>query len=177
MVRAKLSLRENGVSLGETTKSLGPPGEAPDDGVNSNHADRRSDYLALWLNDQSPRPKEAADALALDDRKTIPLGERVWLPFVDYQNGRQQTLEEGTVTDSRTAWTLVTLDRRIQLSCESGSPIISQSTGLVIGTLSSGANSNPTRLFLAPAYAIRQALAAAEDANSTPLLSDNIGKK
>jgi hypothetical protein len=141
------------------------------------HADRRSDYVALWLSDQSPRPQEAAQALALDDRKAIPPGERVWLPFVDYANQRPQTLEEGTVVNSTATWTMVKLDRRIELTCESGSPIISQSTGLVIGTLSSGANTNPTTLWLAPAYAIRQALASAEESKSTPLLRDNIGTK
>jgi hypothetical protein len=174
MVRAKLFLRENAAAIGETTKSFGPPGEEPD---HSGHADRRRDYLALWLSDQSPRPQQAAEPLVLDDRKTIPVGERVWLPFVDYQHQRPQTLEEGTVVTSMANWIMVKLDHRIELSCESGSPLISQSTGLVIGTLSSGMNTNPTTLWLAPAYSIRQALASAEDANSTPLLRDNIGKK
>jgi hypothetical protein len=113
MVRAKLSLRETGASLGETTKSFGLPGEAPDDGINSIYADRRADYLAFWLSDQRPHPEGSAEPLALDDRKTIPEGERVWLPFVDYQNGRQQTLEEGTVVRCAMNWTMVDLRERL----------------------------------------------------------------
>ena len=66
------------------------------------------------------------------------------------------------------------MQRRFQLQSQSRSPIISQRTGKVVGTLARKGVINQTwALLLTPARAIRDAIAAA---TANPLLSDVVGK-
>lgn len=76
-------------------------------------------------------------ALELDDRPLVPQGERVWLPNKqDTELGHERV--EGTVGPPTLGYVEVKLDRKIRLQSQSGSPIISQKTGKVIGILSRG---------------------------------------
>ncbi len=64
------------------------------------------------------------------------------------------------------------------MNCErlpqSGSPVISQETGKVIGTVAGSSGNGGRVLLLAPSYAILKALSKDDD---FPLLRDVIGKK
>ena len=76
--------------------------------------------------------------LELDDRKKAEEGERVWLPDKDGDQPDGYTLVEGTVIKAGTLSSQIQLDKRIVLQSQSGTPIISQYTGKVIGLLTWG---------------------------------------
>ena len=79
------------------------------------------------------------------------------------------------VVEADVKYSIVVLDALIELVSQSGSPIISQESGRVIGTLSRGGEpvEGKTVLFLAPASGILKALIGA---NGFPRLQDVIGK-
>jgi len=84
----------------------------------------------------------------------------------------------GHVTASDPTATIVELDRAVELMGHSGSPIISQATRQVIGTLSRGGDvDGKSTLILAPSHAIFRAMRDAEAAGDRPKLQDTVGKK
>ena len=118
--------------------------------------DLRRDYLLM------PADGTISDQLVLelDTRKKPEVGERVWLPNKDSEAKLGFVLVSGKVKEATEKYSVVELDRVIKLQSQSGSPIISQSTGKVIGTLSRApGGEGKTVLSLAPARALFDALA------------------
>ncbi len=76
--------------------------------------------------------------LELDPRKTVDIGERVWLPNKDETAANGYVALEGTVVEAEQSYTTILFDNRFELQSQSGSPLISQQTGKVIGLLSLG---------------------------------------
>jgi hypothetical protein len=149
--------------LATFTQSWGQPGTAGEG------MDLRSDYLLM------PAPETIPVDLALDlDPRTQPqVNERIW--FLNKSDTEELGYEllQGRVVQSDEKYSVVTLDQQIALQSQSGSPFISQSTGKVIGTLSSAEMSGATvRLLLTPSKAILDALAAGRE---FPQLRDVIG--
>lgn len=149
--------------LASFTRSWGPPGNAG----TLEPIDLRRDYLLMPAEDEVP----AQVLLHLDDRDHPDVGERVWLPDKNFDVQLGFDLVEGRVMEAGQRYLVVQLDRRIKLQSQSGSPILSQRTGNVIGTLSRAQEDQQGRtlLLLAPANSIRAALAS--QAQMPPLRS------
>lgn len=150
------------------TRSLGPPGKAG----SMRPLDLRSDYMIF-----------VPDELLADDRPALELDngsqktERVWLPNKSWDDEAGYELIEGDLVTALSEYLVIRLDKRIQLQSQSGSPIISQQTGKVIGTLASANVDNEgygDTIYLAPATAILQAM---KQAKEKPLLSDVVGSE
>ena len=101
--------------------------------------------------------------LELDPRTTIEAGERIWFHDKDGMAAEDYEIVEGYVQRATPMEYEVVLDREIHLQSQSGSPVISQSTGKVIGTLSAGNRFGGRLLFLAPSCAILKALTRDDD--------------
>jgi hypothetical protein len=115
-----------------------------------NPLDLRSDYLLLAMTTRcSPPP-----LLELDPRQKADLREPIWFPNkVSYKS------IAGTVTTVCPEYILVTLEAKTDLQSCSGTPIISQRTGKIIGILTGGDAMGQTPLiFCAPSYPIYQAM-------------------
>ncbi len=141
--------------------SWGPPGNG---GTDNPTYDLRSDFLLLPVQDRVP----ADQVLELDPRPQPEVPERVWFPNKDKTAPLGYQVVAGTVVAANIKYTTVILDQPIALVSQSGSPIISQVTGRVIGTLSRGGRERGrTVLLLAPASALLEALARYQD--FTPL--------
>ena len=150
------------------TQSWGPPGSQ---GTTQPVVDLRSDYLLL----PAPEGVPADLALQWDPRLAPDRGERVWFPNKDPDAPLGYQLLPGTVVEARPKYSLVALGQVVKLQSQSGSPVVSQATGKVIGTLSRGLEQrDKTLLLLAPSHAILEALARAKE---FPLLRDVIGKQ
>jgi hypothetical protein len=111
--------------------------------------------------------------LDLDDRPGPKVGERVWFP--DKQPGEPGgvRLIEGTVVQVETRFIRVQLDNAIQPQSQSGSPVISQANGKVLGLWGGfSQEKGKTYLFLNPAPELHKSL---NDA-SRPSLSTVVGK-
>ena len=159
------------------TRSWGQPG---DGGTNGNPPDLRTDYWIMPVDAEAPETgaaearAAAAAALELDPRDKPALGEKVWLPNKNRKAKLGFDLVEGAVIETGVKYSLVRLTDEIELQSQSGSPIISQRTGKVIGTLSRGGTKDGTTfLLLAPSAPIARALA---DAKEFPQLRHVIGK-
>jgi len=143
--------------IATSTRSWGMPGKegcyAP--------LDLRSDYLLAVLDQDIP----TQSALELDERVMPEVGERVWFP--------QKTGETiaGTVIESRCEYLKVKLDKETELTARSGTPILSESTGKIIGIFTGSGECRI--LYLAPAFSIRKALIEVKE---TPRLSQVIGE-
>ena len=159
------------------TRSWGPPG---DGGTNERPPDLRTDYWIMPVDAKAPETgaaeakAAAAAALELDPRDKPALGEKVWLPNKNPKARLGFDLVEGAVVETGVKYSLVRLDDDIELGSQSGSPLISQRTGKVIGTLSrGGSKGGKTFLLLAPSAPIARALA---DAKEFPQLRHVIGR-
>lgn len=135
------------------TKSWGRPGNSGI--VTPTHVDLRSDYLLLV--DETAVPVESV--LELDERELPVVGERIWFPNKNPQADLGYELVEGHVTIATAYFIAVALDAPVTLQSQSGSPIISRTSGGVIGTLSRGAAGKQSQeLFLAPVHPISKVL-------------------
>src|SRR3990172_8408362 len=150
------------------TSSWGPPGS---EGTIQPIVDLRRDYLLM----PAPGDVPADVVLELDRRETPDLGERIWFPNKTPRAELGYEAVEGMVVEADLKYSIVVLDGLIELVLQTGSPIISQKSGRVIGTLSRGGepHEGKTVLFLAPASGILKALI---EANEFPRLQDVIGK-
>jgi hypothetical protein len=134
------------------TRSWGQPGRG---GTDDPSYDLRSDYLLLPV-EVMISPERI---LELDSRPLPDLRERVWFPNKDRTAPPGYRIVNGTVAAVDVKYVTVILDQPIALSSQSGSPIISQVTGKVIGTLSrAGQERGRTFLLLTPAAALLKAL-------------------
>jgi bifunctional DNase/RNase len=163
-----LDLR-NGAAVAKMTRSWGKPGR----GGSLDPLDLRSDYLVMPVD---PVPAPVA-LLQLDPRPLPSVGERVWMP--NKARGEDAGFGvgwvAGTVSAVAPSYIDVHLDRDPQLQSQSGSPIVSQATGQVIGILSRGGldKGGVARIRLAPSAAI----AAAMKSKARPRLRDVVGKR
>jgi hypothetical protein len=155
-----------GERVAGTTKSWGSVGRA---GTMNPEIDLRSDYLLMPVED-SVVPEEV---LEFDLRSLPAVGERVWLPDKDPSAEIGHHNVAGTVTEATEKYLVVELDVVIKLQSQSGSPFLSQTTGKVLGTLSTAdVSKQPAKIYLTPAAAIVQQLSKLD---SFPELRDEVG--
>ncbi|MEM7782631.1 MAG: hypothetical protein AAF623_04700 [Planctomycetota bacterium] len=110
----------------------------------------------------------------LDERERPDVGERVWFPNKTWDDRLGHVFVTGTVEEAIKEYSYVKLDEEIALQSQSGSPIISQKTGKVIGTLSRGGNEEGVIFFiLCPAKEIANIIAS--DPGVVPL-KEPVGK-
>jgi len=158
---------EDGTNIATMTQAWGKPGHAG----TMQPPDLRSDYLLLKGPDKL---KPGVAVLEIDERGYPRVGERIWFPCKTSGFANGFTLIEGAVAKSSDKAVYVRLDRQAELESCSGSPIISQSTGKVIGTLTGGgAVGGAYTLILAPCGAIHDAIESAKD---SPELRTVVGK-
>lgn len=136
------------------THSLGRPGRA------GRGTDHRTDYLILTgvrELELSKRP-----ILELDPRAHPDIGERVWLPNKNDVAPDGYVQVEGTVVETSETYATILFDEYFELQSQSGSPLISQQTGKVIGTLASGGEqSGHVYVLTAPSASILAAMSGA----------------
>jgi len=153
-------------SVAKFKYSLGSPGN----GGRDEPIDLRSDYFLL-VDEGVP---EAIVSLKLDDRIKPDVGERVWFPNKNWDALEGHTFVGGTVMESVSEYSLVVLDEDVEMQSQSGSPILSQQTGKVVGTLSRAGwwDDGSTALLLCPSHAIARVLAGNPETTS---LEDAVG--
>lgn len=153
-------------------------GRAGDEGiVSKTNVDLSNDRLILMPERAVEVAGLGIGVMTLDKRMTIPEGEKVWLPYADFEHPKGPELVPGVVTASDVGGSVIELERDIMLTCESGSPIISQKTGLVIGTLSrGGSQKGKTTLIIAPSHAILKAMRESEAVKEVVRLEETVGK-
>jgi iron-sulfur cluster assembly accessory protein len=135
------------------SSSWGIPG---DGGRTEPQPDLRSDYLIF----PAAKAPDRAALLEFDPRPKPAVGERVHFPNKDESADPGHKWVEGAVAEADEKFVTVLLDQKIHLQSQSGSPVISQSTGRVIGTLSRARHERDrTLLTLAPAGGMVAALA------------------
>lgn len=163
-----------GLSIGDWTplvsmqQSWGKPGSP---GTMGQVRDMRNDYLIM--------PVEASlspdSILELDDRAGPTIGEPIWFPARMESEPRGYELRDGFVEDVKPGYIRVKLNKPMTLMVHNGSPIISATTGKVIGLLAQGEKiQQRSVLWLCPASSLRNAIKTAED---FPMLKDVVGKK
>jgi hypothetical protein len=98
--------------------------------------------------------------LDLDDRPSPTLFESVWFPDKQPDQPGGVRLIEGRVIQSQARFILVQLHSAIAPQSQSGSPVISQVNGKVLGLLGgTSGGAQATMLYLNPAQELRKALA------------------
>lgn len=154
-----------------SSKSFGQPGIQPSDDPDASY---RHDYLLLALDPTKAKPA----TLELDPRELprpktkTAAGERVWFPIMDSAakpDGVRWV--PGEVLAASAKVITITLDEKVDLPGTSGTPIVSQETGKVIGMVSAGhlGGAKSTAL-LAPARAMWEAVNKAEITGERPAL-------
>ena len=143
-----LGVNSSGVVV-TMTSSWGRPGNA----ATTEPLDLRSDYLIMPT--EGDVPEESV--LELDERTSVRLGERVWLPNKD-GSPVGYTLIEGVVEEAEKGYLYVILRQPTALISQSGSPLISQLSGKVIGLVSRGGAlmTGETAIILTPVTEIRR---------------------
>ncbi len=126
--------------------------------------------------------------LELDPRTTLESNEPVYFHDKCAFDQKGYEILEGAVIRTAPEQYQVMLNQDIKPESQSGSPVISQATGKVIGIVAGMAGSDeggtgilpgvgagsPRMLVLTPSYSILKAL---EEGHDFPLLRDVIGKK
>ena len=154
-----------GKSVAGFTRSWGMLGNA---GC-SDPMDLRSDYLLLAVDSEI----DFQSLLEIDGERVPEMGERVWFPNKDPKALLGYDRIGGKVTEAQTEYYTVVLDRKIDLTARSGTPVLSEKSGKVIGILSRGnLGGDRSVLYLTPAPSIHKALT---EAQSEPLLRDVVG--
>lgn len=145
---------KSGKSIATTTRSWGKPGRAG----SYEPLDLRPDYLLLVMEgDIDPQ-----SILEIDSRNLAEVGERVLFPN---KNG---DVSAGTIQEAKDTYLIVKLDKKVNLEARSGTPILSQSTGKIIGLLTGGSiESDHTLLYLTPSSGILKMLS--KDQECCPL--------
>jgi hypothetical protein len=150
--------------IATSVKSWGMPGHEG----SYEPLDLSLDYLLLLVEGDI----DSQSILEMDSRSNIAVGERIWFPNKDAQAKEGYDLIEGKVSKTNPAYIFVKLDKKIDLQSRSGTPIISQSTGKVIGILTGCDNTDKTLLYLAPGFSIYNALSKTQQ---SLLLQDVVG--
>jgi WD40 repeat protein len=146
------------------SKSWGLPGSG------GNLLSLRSDYLLMPVEQDIPGEM----ILELDPRALPLQGERIWFPNKDPDRALGYDIVPGKVTNPVDTGITILLDRPITVQSQSGSPVISQATGKVLGTLSRAfRGQGRTTLQFCPSRAIIEAL---ENNMSFPALHSVVGK-
>lgn len=137
----------------ETQTALGPVS----DGDPATEQSSRDDYFFLPVDaDVDP-----AQVLELDLRDAPEVGEKVWFPDKNFDNGEGFDLRTGEVVEVEPDVIAVRMSDRSKLQSQSGTPFISQKTGLVIGTLIGAYEANGAQVIvLCRGRYIREALDA-----------------
>ena len=76
--------------------------------------------------------------LQLDDRKKLEHGEKLWFPDKDFEASVGHNWIEAEVVEDTGHFIEIKLDQLVELVSQSGSPIISQESGKVVGMVTSG---------------------------------------
>lgn len=141
---------KTGKPIARSLKSYGMPGyEGSYDPL-----DLRSDYFLLVVEGNL----ESQRVFELDNRSAVEVGERIWFPDKNVTANSGNRLIGGTLSKTSAEYLLVTLDESIDLQSRSGTPIISQHTGKVIGILVGGDKENKKLLYIAPGLSILKTL-------------------
>lgn len=154
-------------TIATSVKSWGAPGCE-----GSYHPlDLRSDYMLMVIEGNIC----SESLLEIDHRNATEVGERIWFPNKNAEAFFGYDLIEGTITEVKNTHIIVLLDQSIDLQSRSGTPILSQTTGKVIGILTGGEDlkNTSTTLYLAPSPPIYRALL---EAKHYPLLQDVVGQ-
>jgi hypothetical protein len=165
----------------ESSAAFGTPGNLPD--WDADFKDFRKDYLILKLS----KVPENIEVLELDDRakpearskENNETGEPIWFPY-RAQGASGSRWIQGDVSIARRGMIIVILKNAKDLEFQgcSGSPVLSQRTGKVIGILSSGGDVlGQTVIQLAPIPGVLKALKLAEDKQNFPALRDVVWSK
>jgi len=111
--------------------------------------------------------------LDLDDRPGPTVGERIWFPDKQPSESGGFRLIEGAVVQIESRFVRIRLDNTIKPQSQSGSPVISQVNGKVLGLWGGfSEEEGATFLFLNPAREIQKC----QDDPSRPTLSNVVGK-
>jgi hypothetical protein len=156
-----------GKPIARSLKSYGMPGHEG----SYDPLDLKSDYFLLLVEDDL----ETQKILEIDNRNSAELGERVWFPDKRATANLGYHLIGGTLTKVNTDYLLITLDDPVNLQSRSGTPIISQYTGKILGILVGGeTRGNKTFLYITPGLSILKALVEAQNCF---LLRDVVGHR
>lgn len=154
-------------SVATMTRCWGNPGsEGTDEPL-----DIRFDYLIM----PATEPVDPGLLLELDSRAKPNFGERVWFPNKGAATKTGFEIIEGTVLEVEAGYVLVLLDKKVKTASRSGTPIISQDTGKVVGLFAkSGEADGKTAVGLTP---IPEILKGLDKDQATPFLKEVTGKK
>lgn len=115
-------------------------------GIDGQIADFRDDDLLLAVS----RLPKGYIALELDGRKPLPIGEKVWLPYETATGSVSR--RTGIISSWDPGYVEVRLDEELQVTSHSGTPVISEKTGKVVGLLSRSDSKTQKKLWLAPVW-------------------------
>lgn len=149
-----LSVNEGSVRV-SFDKLLGPVGHAIQFDERTGAEDASDDFLIFAGTGSPPEIK----SLELDTRKRLEQLEPVWLPN-KARAGEGYELLEGYVLMADRGRILTVFRPAFKLQSQSGTPVISQRTGRVIGILTAGASdrTGKTEIVLTPAWFISERL-------------------
>ncbi len=139
--------------IGSAERVFAPPGRQP----GANQLDLAGDYLLM----APDRPLSDITFLELDDRADgTRFAEPIWFPIAADSEPHGVRWIKGAVAEADSKRIDILLkDEGVTIHGTSGSPVISGTTGKVIGIVSSGLTEfGETYVFLAPIHAVREAL-------------------
>ncbi len=149
-------------------QSWGMPGSG---GKETPVLDLRSDYFIMPVAANLPDDM----LLELDERPAPGNGEAVWYPSKSFSHHLGYEWIEGVVDEIVPGHISVRLKKSAVLESQNGSPVISATTGKVIGVLFKGKKRRGRMvLSLCPAASIRNAIESAEE---FPRLKDVVGRR
>lgn len=165
LLEAKWLDTRTGKCCAAAFNSLGKPGRMGEG------MDFSSDYILLVMEGKV----SSKSFLELDSRVQAQAGERIWFPNKDSRAKEGYRCIEGTLIAVYDTYIEAKLDKPIDLTARSGTPVISQVTHKVIGLLTAGGiKDNYTLIYLAPSANIQKAL----EENSAHLpLKEVVGHK
>lgn len=98
--------------------------------------------------------------LPLDTRPRLNAGEKLWFPNKDFEQEIGHTWVQAQITEDHGSYLEVELMEELELQSQSGSPLISQENGRVVGMLMGATGEGKeARLWFCPARGIRAFLA------------------
>ena len=127
---------KSGKILFQTTEALGPVG---DGNPNTSVFDEDGICEDFFFLPVTVETKEN-QVLQIDERDEVPVGEAVWFPNKNFNNGVGYELEVGVLIESSPERLVVRLARPVEFQSRSGTPFISQKSGKVLGILSGASN-------------------------------------